>query len=485
MLKPLNAPQSLSKADYKTQSSALRLKLLEHQFSVQQKDRSVILVIAGDDRSGRHETINALLEWFDPRFIRVNAYGPHDQVDEQRPFFWRFWRDLPGAGRLGIYLREWTSTTVVQYLNNDIDHNKLQQRIEMIRNFEKQLSDDGALIIKVWLHLSKQDHKERLDKVHDTVFFEPKDELALKNYDTAVKTIDEVLAATDAPHAPWHVVDGAEPLQRNLVVGQSILKQMASWSAREKPNVPAAMPPTSSQQNVLNSIDLSRKLDKKTYEAQLKKERTRLRELMNQAYEQGISIVCAFEGVDAAGKGGAIRRIATALDAGHYRIVPVAKPTDEELARHYLWRFWRHMPPNGLMTIFDRTWYGRVLVERVEGFAEEHEWQRAYQEINDFEKQLSVHGTVLVKFWLHIDQQEQKKRFEAREKTPHKKYKITEEDYRNREKWPEYREAIHDMISQTDTPYAPWSLISAQDKKFARVEVLKILNEKVSEKLRR
>lgn len=472
MLKTMNLSQPMSKADYKAAAAKLRVELLQLQFQLSRRDKPVIIVIAGDDRSGRHETINTLLEWLDPRFIRVNAYGPVETQDDAKPFFWRYWKDLPEAGNVGVYLREWTSTSVVQFLNDEIDDAHLARRLSTIRHFEKTLSDDGALLIKVWLHLSKSAHQERVQKVRNTPFYDPKDELALKNFDKATQTIETVLEETDAPHAPWHVVNGDDEMQRAIVVGESIAKQIRYWLDREKPAAAAALPPTDSHTNVLDQIDLSLGIKKEVYETELDAKRQQLREVMTQAHEKGVAVVCAFEGADAAGKGGAIRRVVTALDAGLYRIVPVAKPTDVEYAHHYLWRFWKHIPANGLMTIFDRSWYGRVLVERVEGFAATHEWQRAYQEIKDFERQLTDHGVVLIKFWLHIDQDEQLKRFKSREQTAHKKHKITDEDYRNREKWPEYREAIHDMITQTDTSYAPWALIPAQDKKYARLEVL-------------
>lgn len=473
----------MTKADYKKASAQLRLALLQLQLQLSDYNKPVIIVIAGDDRSGRHETINTLLEWLDPRFLRVNAYGPSNPVDDQRPFFWRYWRDLPAAGKIGIYLREWTSTSVVQFLNDDIDQAQLQRRCAMTRQFEQTLSDDGALVIKFWLHLSKSAHAERVTRVRNTAFFDPKDELALKNYDKATATIEQVLQDTDAPHAPWHVINGDDEWQRNIVVGESIVKQIRHWMARETPTGTALPPPTHSNSNVLDRIDLTLSVGKSDYEQQLNEKRQHLRDLMNHAYEQGVATVCVFEGVDAAGKGGAIRRVVTALDAGMYRIIPIAKPSDEEYAHHYLWRFWRHIPTPGFMTIFDRSWYGRVLVERVEGFAQAHEWQRAYREITDFEHQLTDAGLIVVKFWLHIDQDEQLRRFQSRESTPHKQHKMTKEDYRNREKWPAYREAIHDMISQTDTDAAPWTLVSAQNKRYARLKVIDTLIDALKSRL--
>jgi polyphosphate:AMP phosphotransferase len=482
-LKTINTNQPLKKSEFKPLAQALRVNLLQWQFRTSQKDRPVIIVIAGDDRSGRHDTIHTLLEWLDPRFIRVNAYGPSEQQDNNKPFFWRFWRDMPAAGNIGLYMREWTSSSINQYLNEEISEAKLGRRVDYIKRFEKALSDDGALIIKLWLHLSEEAHALRVESVKDTPFFDEKDELAYKNYNHAVSTIERVLEQTNAPHAPWHVINSDDPMQRDIIVGQIIEKQLSHWVEASKPIVPSTPPPSLVNTNILNSIDLNQAISKDDYETKLDQYREELRQLMSQAHLEKRAVVCVFEGVDAAGKGGAIRRLVSALDVGHYRIVPVAKPTEEEYRHHYLWRFWRNMPANGLLTIFDRSWYGRVLVERVEKFAGDHEWQRAYQEINDFEDQMVQHGIIVVKFWLHIDQDEQLQRFKAREKTPHKQHKITEEDYRNRDKWHEYREAIHDMISQTDTKRAPWTLISAQDKKFARIAVFKTLIDRLNSTL--
>ena len=184
------------------------------------------------------------------------------------------------------------------------------------------------------------------------------------------------------------------------------------------------------------------------------------------------SLMLAFEGSDAAGKGGAIRRIVQAIDARQVQIVPIAAPTQEELARPYMWRFWRQIPKKGRITIFDRTWYGRVLVERIEGFCSEADWLRAYSEINDFEHELRSDGVIILKFWLQVSKEEQLRRFKEREETAFKRYKITEEDWRNREKWDAYHEAVCDMVERTSTGLIPWTIVEANDKQFARVKVI-------------
>ncbi|WP_019605545.1 polyphosphate:AMP phosphotransferase [Teredinibacter turnerae] len=465
----------IPKEEYKARVRDLRAELLQLQQQVRHRNKPVIIVIAGDDRSGRHETINTLSAWMDPRFLSVNAYGPSQYEDDRKPFFWRFWRDLPGAGQIAIYLRDWTSTSIVQYLNGEIDAEKLRRRESYIRNFEQKHTDDGALMIKCWLHIGEDVLRERLAEVRDTPYFDVKDELALKNYPHAIEAIQNTLNATSTHRNHWHVVNGADDRHRNLQVAEIIKAQLQQWLVQDTPQTSESIEPLPvAPRPAINMAaePTDNKPDKSDAKARLKKLQTKLRKLTFKLRERNIPVVMAFEGWDAAGKGGAIRRLVAPLDAGFYRIKPIAKPTEEEYAHHYLWRFWRDIPQNGQMTIFDRSWYGRVLVERVEGFASETEWLRAYKEINDFEEQLTIHNSVVLKFWLNISNQEQLQRFQDREQTPYKQFKITEEDYRNRERWDDYVTAVEDMIERTSTPHAPWTVVSTDFKDRARVQVL-------------
>ena len=234
---------------------------------------------------------------------------------------------------------------------------------------------------------------------------------------------------------------------------------------------------------MLDGVDLTSTLDSRAYEARLAELQGRLHRRVDRARPKGITSVLVFEGWDAAGKGGVIRRITGALDVGEYHLAPIAAPSDEELAHHYLWRFWRRLPRPGKVVIFDRSWYGRVLVERVEGLTPEAVWQRAYEEINDFEANLVERGFVLEKFWLHVDREEQLRRFTEREKTSYKKYKITDEDHRNRERWDDYVSAVDDMVAHTSTDIAPWRLVPANDKRFARIAVLEAICDALARRL--
>jgi len=476
----------LPKSEYKERVRALRAELLQLQHRTRKQPKPVIIVIAGDDRSGRHETINALISWMDPRFLSVNAYGPTQYEDSDRPFFWRFWRDLPAAGQMAIYLRDWTSTSLVQYLNGEISEKKLRKREQYIRNFEKKHTDDGALMIKCWLHISEEVLRQRVTEARDTPYYDEKDELALKNYPEAIKAIQQTIDATSTHDNHWYVIDGADERNRNLQIGEIIRRQLSNWlenGTQEPEPMPVERPPAERPTINMKPEPESARPDKSECKKKLKKLQAHLRELTEEMRKKHIPSVLVFEGWDAAGKGGALRRMVAPLDAGFYRIKPIAKPSQDEYAHHYLWRFWREVPRNGQMVIFDRSWYGRVLVERVEGFATEKEWQRAFKEINDFEEQLTIHNTALIKFWMNISKDEQLKRFKDREQTPYKRYKITDEDYRNRERWDDYVVAVEDMIEKTSTADAPWTVVSTDFKDRARVEVLQTVVDVFKAKL--
>jgi polyphosphate:AMP phosphotransferase len=308
----------------------------------------------------------------------------------------------------------------------------------------------------------------------------------LKSYDKLQEAAGHILRMTNTAWAPWIIVEGSDDRYRSLTAGTVLLDALKQLLASgDNQDTPVAPPVRTNidGRNVLSEIDLGKKLSDKDYEKQLAQWQGRLSELARDPRFAQRSLICAFEGVDAAGKGGAIRRIASALDARQYQIVPIAAPTEEERAQPYLWRFWRHVPRHGRFTIFDRTWYGRVLVERVEGFCSEHDWLRAYSEINDFEHELSEAGAIVIKFWLQISPEEQLKRFKEREKVEFKRFKITEEDWRNREKWDAYQQAVCDMVDRTSTSTAPWTLIEANDKNYARIKILKTLCERLESEL--
>jgi polyphosphate:AMP phosphotransferase len=361
---------------------------------------------------------------------------------------------------------------------------RLDQAINGVERLEQMLCDEGALIFKFWFHLSKKQMKKRLETLRDDPLhswrISPLDWQQSKTYDRFVRFGERVLRRTSRDYAPWHVIEGLDPNYRSLAVGRILLEGLqTALKAPTEPVHQAVAPLGESidQRSLLGSLDLDKRLSKEDYNEQLVAQQARLSTLMRDKRMRRHALVAVFEGNDAAGKGGAVRRVAAALDPRQYNIVPIAAPSQDERAQPYLWRFWRQIPARGKFTIFDRSWYGRVLVERIEGFCTQADWMRAYSEINDFEEQLSQAGVVLVKFWLSIDEQTQLQRFKEREAIPFKRFKITEDDWRNREKWGLYRDAVGDMVDRTSTEIAPWTLVEANDKRWARVKVLRTLGD--------
>jgi len=477
----------IGKKAYKDAVPELRAALLAAQFElIQNRKIPVVVLISGQDGAGKGETINLLYEWMDPRFISTLAFSEPSDEENERPVMWRYWRALPPKGRIGIFAGSWYSDPIRQRIFGEISLSRFDARIDQINRFEAMLVNEGALVIKFWFHLTKDGQKKRLKQLESN----PRTAWRvtsgswdrLKTYDQLQDVAGHILRMTNTPAAPWIIVEGTDDQYRSLTVGHILLDQIQKHlSATESPQ---AAPPLPSNldidgRTVLSELDLTKSLQKKIYEDRLAHWQGRLAELARDPRLEGRSVVCAFEGADAAGKGGAIRRISAALDARQYQVVPVAAPTDEERAQPYLWRFWRHIPGKGRFAIFDRTWYGRVLVERVEGYCSKRDWLRAYGEINDFEHELDEAGVIVIKFWLQISQEEQLARFKEREQIAFKRFKITEEDWRNREKWDAYQSAICDMVERTSTGKAPWTLVEANDKNYARVKILRTICERL------
>lgn len=476
----------IDKESYQQQLPALREALLDAQFELRQQARfPVIILINGIEGAGKGETIKLLNEWMDPRLISVETFDLQTDEELARPPAWRYWRRLPPKGRIGIFFGNWYSQMLQARVHGRITDAVLDQAIEGAERLERMLCDEGALIFKFWFHLSKKQMKERLKTLEDDPQhrwrLSPLDWQQSKVYDKFVRHGERVIRQTSRDYAPWYVVPGADEHYRSLFVGRTLLEglQAALQDTQPVQRQPHTAPLIASLDNrgLIDSLDLRQCLDKDTYKERLSAEQARLARLLRDKRMRRHALLAVFEGNDAAGKGGAIRRLAAALDPRQYHIVPVAAPTEEERAQPYLWRFWRHIPPRGKFAIFDRSWYGRVLVERVEGFCSQADWLRAYGEINDFEEQLVRGGVVLVKFWLAIDQDTQYERFKEREQIAFKRFKITEEDWRNREKWDQYVDAVCDMVDRTSNTRAPWTLVEANDKRFARVKVLKTVND--------
>jgi len=488
--------RKVSSTDFKARVPALREELLDVQSGLREAQRTpVIILFGGVDGAGKSESVNLLNEWLDPRWLLTRAYGQPSDEETERPEYWRFWRDLPPKGRIGFFLSAWYSRPLIDRVHRRLSRAEFQTRLDEIIDFERGLTDDGALILKFWMHLDKQSQKARLKKLERDpltrwrVTREHWDNWKL--YGRFIDAAEEMITRTSLAAAPWAIIEGADERYRSLTVAtmirDAIRKRLAEGTGHAAPAPHASgratrratavrsktrLAPGTSQPTILNRLDMFRRVDQKQYRMKLERLQGRLNALHRKAQRRGVSTILVFEGWDAAGKGGAIRRLTAAIDARSYQVIPIAAPTQEERAQHYLWRFWRHLARRGRVTIFDRSWYGRVLVERVEGFASEQEWMRAYGEINQFESQLVAHGIVLVKYWIHITKDEQLRRFRARERSAFKRWKLTDEDWRNRKQWDEYERAVNDMVERTSTRQAPWTLVEANDKYSARLKVL-------------
>ena len=483
MFEVAEAGHKLKASVYKRRSPRARKRLLELQYKLQDKpDFPVLILLHGVEGAGLSETANLFNAWMDPRHIRTHAEDPSAREVPGLPYMWPYWQALPPKGRFALFLGSWYSGALEDHAWHGEDAVRFEQRLERIRHFERMLAAEGALIVKLWLHLSRKAQRERLEALEADKATSWRVTHAQwrqhKHYREYIAAAEAAIAATSTAEAPWEIIDGSDSEYRNLaaatLVGDALAARLAGKGPKLAPASPPPAPPID-RRTLLATLDYSGTLDHDAYEEKLAKHQGQLARRMRSRAMRKRPVVVVFEGMDAAGKGSTIRRITQALDAREYSVIPIAAPTEEERAQPYLWRFWRTLPRAGHMTIFDRSWYGRVLVERVERLVPEYDWMRAYHEINDFEQQVAEAGAVIVKFWLAITPQEQLRRFRERERTPYKRFKIGPEDWRNRRKWPAYEKAVNDMIERTSTDMAPWHVIATDDKKLARVEVLRLL----------
>ena len=483
MLDHIDLSKRINKEAYKEVFPEMEIRLGALQRAAQKAGVPVILVFEGWDTAGKGRLINRLTQALDPRGFKVHATSAPDQVERHYPWLWRFWRRTPAAGTLAIFDRSWYGRVLVERMRKLTPKAEWREAFDEIVHFERQLADSGAVIVKFWLHIDRKEQKSRLKEIEKAPALSwkvDKDEWQQnKNYDRWLVAVEEMLESTNTAHAPWTVVEATQNRFARVKVFETILSAVSaelerreSAPARVLEPMPVPVDSPTRQQTILDQIDLTQTLQREEYDKQLDQLQGRIFELEHRLYQARIPMVIVYEGQDAAGKGGNIRRLTRGLDPRGYEVVPVAAPTDEEKDRHYLWRFWRALPKAGHIAIFDRSWYGRVLVERVEGFCAEDDWRRAFREINEFERNLVDFGTVLVKFWLQIDREEQLRRFEARQEDPYKQWKITDEDWRNREKSKQYKMSIVDMLQKTSTTYAPWTILEANCKHHARIKAL-------------
>lgn len=489
MLEKVDLTADVKSEAYDELLPRLSLELRRLQWEARQAGLPVILILEGFEAAGMDDSVQVLMEALDPRHVKVHPIYPPLEEERLRPFLWRFWLRTPAQGEIAVFHRSWYRRVLEERLETGTPKDKWAQAYREINEFERQLANDGTLIVKLWFHISRKEQRKRFQKFEQNPFehwrIDKADWRQNKRYDDYIQAAEQMLESTSTAEAPWDIVPANHRSYRRIKSLETLIRKIgdALHTRRNLPPPPSGKPEVVTPASevlaripgILDRVDLEQKLLPETYAPLLRSSQVRLRELEFACYEHRLPVVAVFEGWDAAGKGGIIKRLVINLDPRGYDVNPVAAPIGEEKTHHYLWRFWRRFPKAGHFAIFDRSWYGRVMVERVEGFCTEAEWKKAYREINEFERQLVDYGTVMRKFWLHIDKDEQARRFEARQNDPFKNYKLTEEDWRNREKWDLYRSAVAEMLERTSTTYAPWTIVEANDKYFARVKVIETL----------
>ena len=498
MLEKIDLSKKMGKKEYREKMSGLSVQLASLQRECRQLKIPVIIVFEGFSASGKGTLINQLIEPLDPRGFSVYAIGKETEDERKRPFLWRFWTKTPENGRIAIFDRSWYRRVLVDRFEKTTPADRLSDAYGEIVNFERQLTDGGTIIIKFFLDITKKEQKKRMEQLlssKETAWrVTESDRKRNQHFDEYRIMVDEMLQKTDTAFAPWTIIEAMDREYAAVKIVSTVIQRLEdciqiktsqnTHLSGQQDDCGEKNAATDFHSSILSQADLSLTMDADTYRKELDRLQRRLSLLHSELYRLQIPVVLAFEGWDAGGKGGAIKRLTQALDPRGYQVNPTSAPNDIEKAHHYLWRFWNNMPKNGHIAIFDRTWYGRVMVERIEGFCTEEEWKRAYREINDMEATLAHSGAIVLKFWMQIDKDEQERRFRERMENPEKQWKITDEDWRNREKWELYEKAVDDMLIRTSTTYAPWIIVEGNCKRYARIKVLQSVLDAIEEKIK-
>ena len=502
MLEKLDLTKSLGKTEYKEKIAKLETRLGKLQRECRELGIPVMIALEGYGASGKGVQISELIKALDPRGFEVYAVKNETEEEKMHPFMWRFWTKMPPKGRIAIYDSSWYRKVLIDRFDKKTKKSELADAYRSICSFEEQLTSDGMVIIKIFLAIDKEEQKKRFDKLlssDETAWRVSEGDLKRnKSFDKYQKVNEDMLTRTDTEYAPWNIVEAVDrrfaTAKIYAIVVQTLAEKVEEVRKQNRKKEEVNLRKDEEEytnvwtgvekESVLGKADLSLTYTKEEYKKRLEKLQKKMEKLHGELYRRRIPVVLGFEGWDAGGKGGAIKRLTEKMDPRGYVVHPTASPNDIEKAHHYLWRFWTDMPKAGHVTIFDRTWYGRVMVERIEGFCSKQEWQRAYKEINAMEKDLTDAGAIVLKFWMQIDKDEQARRFKARQENPEKQWKITDEDWRNREKWDQYEEAVNEMLIRTSTPNAPWIVVEGNCKYYARIKVLESVVEAIEERLR-
>ncbi len=494
MLEKIDLTKKMDKVEYKKRMPQLEAQLGRLQRECKELNIPIMIAFEGYDAAGKGLQLGELLHALDPRGFQVYAVKKETEEEAMHPFMWRFWTKLPPKGRIALYDSSWYRKVLIDRFDQKMKEKDTQSAYQSIRAFEQQLTDGGMLIIKLFLDIDQKEQKKRFKKLLDSKETAwrvmPQDLARNKEYDRYTAINEEMLQETDTDYAPWTIIEANDRRFATVKIYTTVINAMAEQVRKvKKPSenkskiVPLIADPYL-ETSTLSKVDLSLSYTREEYKEKLEKLQDKIEKLHGELYRRRIPVILGFEGWDAGGKGGAIKRLTEKMDPRGYVVNPTASPNDIERAHHYLWRFWKNMPKAGHVAIFDRTWYGRVMVERIEGFCTTEEWQRAYKEINDMEKDLTDSGAIVIKFWMQIDKDEQERRFKERQQNPDKQWKITDEDWRNREKWDQYELAVNEMLIRTSTPKAPWVVVEGNDKYYARVKVLETVVDAIEKRLK-
>lgn len=481
MLEKSDLTKTTDEKSYEKTLESYKERLNTVQRMLYNQNIPTIIVIEGWNAAGITMSVQEIVQALDPRGFALHAIEKPTEEELARPFLWRFWLRTPPRGKIALFARSWYSRAITEEMRSHSWKKSLAGRESQINTFERLLSDDGTIILKFFLHISKEDQKQRLlERERDPLtawLVTPSIWKIHRYYDDTLPLIDHFLDKTDTGYAPWTVVEATDRKYAILKIFSTIVKALEKRSdamkdgkKKKKTEDLPPLPKNPVKRRPAPNTSYSRE----EYQQELSSLQIEMLEQHSILFKRKIPLMIVYEGWDAAGKGGNITRVTRYMNPLGYYVVPISAPTEHDLQYHYLRRFAKRFPVGGDIAIFDRSWYGRVLVERVENLCQERDWRRAYAEINEMEADyINSSGGGIVKFWLEISRDEQLRRFQQRTSDPQKVYKITDEDWRNREKWDLYETAVDEMLARTSTAIAPWTVIESNDKWYARVKSLK------------